>query len=359
MIKGEDMELKPDYAVIPGKTVRDSLEVLRMSQTELARRMSRPLKTINEIIKGKAAITADTAIQLEKVLGPSATFWNNLERQYRETIARIKSDEELRGQEQYARRYPYKELAKDGFVEDTNDVVERIRQLQRFFGVGNLGAIRSVAPGAFRRSPTMSASPEALASWLRIGELKASRMHLGSYEPGKFKTALGIIRGCTTQVPAEFQPRMESLCAASGVAVVIHHQLSKTYAHGATKWLGPERALVQLSIRYGYADIFWFSFFHEAAHILLHSKRLDFIEGTMKKDEKEREADRYAAECLIPSREYRAYLLGLDFSDQAIHNFATKLGIDPGIIVGRLQHDGHIKYSELNYMRTKFVWAKA
>jgi len=83
-------QFTPDYAVPPGETLLETLEAISMSQAELAERMDRPKKTINEIIKGKAAITPETALQFERVLGISSGFWNNLERNYQETLARIK-----------------------------------------------------------------------------------------------------------------------------------------------------------------------------------------------------------------------------------------------------------------------------
>ena len=59
----------PTWAVSPGEVLVEALEERDMTQAELARRMARPLKTISEIATGKAAITPETAIQLERALG--------------------------------------------------------------------------------------------------------------------------------------------------------------------------------------------------------------------------------------------------------------------------------------------------
>jgi addiction module HigA family antidote len=86
----------PDYAIPPGETLLDTIKALGMPQAELAERTGSPKKTINKIIKGKAPITPDTALQLERVLGVSAAaFWNNLEKNYRETLARLAEQERL------------------------------------------------------------------------------------------------------------------------------------------------------------------------------------------------------------------------------------------------------------------------
>jgi HTH-type transcriptional regulator/antitoxin HigA len=91
-------QYNPDYVSPPGETLAEILEDREMSQAELADRMGRPKKTINEIIKGKAEITAETALELEKVLGTPAQFWNEREGRYRESLARKKENDHLRGQ---------------------------------------------------------------------------------------------------------------------------------------------------------------------------------------------------------------------------------------------------------------------
>lgn len=78
----------PDEVSPPGETLSEVLAEHGITQADLAERTGRPRKTIDEIIKGKAAITPETAIQLERVLGVPATFWNRRERQYREHLAK-------------------------------------------------------------------------------------------------------------------------------------------------------------------------------------------------------------------------------------------------------------------------------
>ena len=80
--------IESDLAIPPGELLEEELEERGMSQIELARRMGRPRQKINEIIKGKRAITPATALQLEQVLGISARLWLGLETDYRLTLAR-------------------------------------------------------------------------------------------------------------------------------------------------------------------------------------------------------------------------------------------------------------------------------
>ncbi len=91
MFEARGIAFRPNYAVPPGATLKETIEAMGISQAELAQRTGRSKKTINEIIKGKAAIMTDTAIQLERVLGVPASFWNNLERNYQETLERLET----------------------------------------------------------------------------------------------------------------------------------------------------------------------------------------------------------------------------------------------------------------------------
>ena len=79
-----------DMPIPPGDVLREELDARRMTQKELASRLGRPIQAINEIIKGKKAITPETAIGLEKALGIDARFWTNLEADYRLALARTR-----------------------------------------------------------------------------------------------------------------------------------------------------------------------------------------------------------------------------------------------------------------------------
>ena len=92
------------------------------------------------------------------------------------------------------------------------------------------------------------------------------------------------------------------LCAHAGVAVVFVQELPNTGISGSTQWLTPTKALVQLSLRYKTDDQLWFTFFHEAGHILAHGKRQVFLET----DQKDREEERMGTAPLTGERGGRA-----------------------------------------------------
>jgi HTH-type transcriptional regulator / antitoxin HigA len=366
MIEAKNEVTLPDYAVYPGETLRETLEGLNMTQAELAERTGRPKKTINEILQGKAAITADTALQFERVLGVPASFWNNLEKNYQEALARLREEEKLHSQKDWLNRFPVASMTKLGWIKKAATPALQLGEMLTFFGVADVAAWQRLweSPRAvYRRSPAWESSEYALAAWLRKGEVEAAKIPCAPYEARTFKTALEKIRSLTTETPVTFQPRMRELCASAGVALTFVSELSKTRVYGATRWLGAMKALIQLSLRGKSDDHFWFTFFHEAGHILLHGKRAAFVDFVPEKGDpvtvatdQEAEANVFARDFLIPPSAYRAFREEGKFGEAELRRFAKEIGIAPGIVAGRLQHEGAIPFNQANNLKRRFTF---
>jgi HTH-type transcriptional regulator/antitoxin HigA len=359
-------QLFSDLAVPPGEYLAEVIEDLQMSQVALAQRMGRPTQAINEIIKGQKAVTPDTALQLEQVTGVPAHLWTSLEEEYRLTIARHKEREQLEQEAELIDPQLYNAMVKLGWVKKVRDKPEKVRELWRFFGVAslhNLKDVKAYSP-AFRVSTTGTASPYALAAWLRKGEIEAADVSVSPFDANRLKAALPRLRELTLeQDPEAWKPKARALLAECGVALVILPHLPKTYAQGATFWLSPTKVVVQMSIRHARADIFWFSLFHELAHALFHGKRNTIVtlrQGAVYDDpilqQHEDEANAFAGNLLIPPNEYRKFLQAGDFSARAVAAFADEIAIPPGIVVGRLHHDKHLHPSRLNSYRDSYQW---
>jgi len=360
-------EYMPDSVSLPGETLQEVLDDRQMTQAELAERMGRPKKTVNEIVQGKAALTPETALQLERVLGVPASFWNNLEQNYREAQARKAEEERLASSGEWLRQIPVRRMVDLGWIEKKQGTVDQARELLNFFGVASPDQWRDVfeLPQAnFRHTSAFRSETGSLAAWLRKGTIEGQRIHCASFDRRRFKAVLADARQLTLERPEIFSRALVELCASAGVAVAFVPELPSCRANGATRWLSPNKALVQLSLRYKWADIFWFSFFHEAAHVLLHGKREVFIEGedggaddVAKK--KEAEADRFAAQTLIPAKELerlRPRGRVKTISRARVQSFAREMGIHPGIVVGRLQHEGWLPFTHLNGLRARLAW---
>lgn len=357
-----DERVLSDLAVPPGELLAETLETLGLSQAEVARRMDRPTQAVNEIVKAKKAITPETAIQLERVLGVPAHVWLGLEVAYRQTLARRADRERLLAEVPLARAYPYAAMAELGWVPRTRAAEERAAHLLGFFGVASLSKVPPVAAAAaYRVARGKTPSLPALVAWLRKGELDGRRLETQSFEAGRLRDALPALRPLTMDMSAAGVAKIQTRLAECGIALVFVPHLPGTHASGATRWLSPDKALIQMSIRGKWADILWFSLFHELGHVLLHGRAEVFIEWEAARrplDDQEREADQFARDSLIPPREYDLFLQRTPRpAAAAVADFACRFGVHPGIVVGRLQHDRKLPHSHLNGLRMKLTWS--
>ncbi len=350
----------PDTASAPGETLEEVLESRGMSQAELAERTGRPKKTINEIVKGKAAITPETALQFERVLGIPASFWIAREQNYRESLARAKEAFEFERQADWLDHIPYRAMVRLGWVAAHREKARQLEEVLRFFAVASPSSWQGVwgATGlAFRRSPAFDSVPGAVVAWLRKGELEAAGQKPAEYDADAFKRALERVRLLTRELPRDFASVVTGECNAAGVCVAFVPELPGTRVWGATRWLTPTRALMQFSLRYKHDDHLWFTFFHEAGHIVLHGRRDVFLEDDGgEQNEKEAEADAFAREWLIPDARYRVFRRLGAFTCAAASRFAFELGIASGIVVGRLQHDGLLERTQCNHLKKRVDW---
>jgi len=348
---------EPDYvdAVPPGDTLKETLDVKGLSQSDLSTRTGLAEKTISQIINGISPISLDTADKLELTLGIPARFWNKRELTYREALARAESTERLKTETTWLRELPLKELIQRKFITASDSKPELVRQALRFFGVSNVAAWREtwVTPCVqFRGQKVQKRHPGKVAAWLRMGEIKAESIECQAYDGKKFREALREIR-CYANKPADkWYPAMLRLCAEAGVAVVFVKQIPGASINGATKWLNKDKALIMLSLKHKTDDHVWFTFFHEAVHVLKHGKKLMFIDDDQtSNDTLEEEADRIAGDILIPPS--CASELPRLRGRVEIKAFARSAGVSPGIVVGRLQREKYLSYKMCNDLKEK------
>ncbi|MEA5616377.1 helix-turn-helix domain-containing protein [Cronbergia sp. UHCC 0137] len=356
-------QYNPDYVSPPGDTLLDVLEEREMTQAELAELTGKPKKTIKDIIKGKAAITSETALQLESLFNIPASFWNNRERHYREFLVRQKEKERLKSQVSWLKIFPVKDMIKYGWICRCDDKLQQLQEVLNFFAVGSFKEWEKkwcINHVYFRKSSTFDLDFAAVVAWLRRGEIEASEITTNFYDSQKFRESLQKIRSLTVKPPEIFQPEVVRLCAKAGVAVVFLPELPRMRTSGTTRWLNSDKALIQLSLRYKTDDHLWFTFFHEAGHILLHGKDNFFFEGksvtSIEDQDKEKEADKFSENILIPPDQLKEFLGSQPPTKANIMEFASQIGIAPGIVVGRLQHDKVLPPNHCNDLKQKFEW---
>lgn len=354
----------PDWVSPPGDTIADLLEERQWTQQQLAEYLECTNKYIKELIEGKVSIDETIALKLEKVLGSTAKFWLNRESNYRSELLRIQEEEQkLQKWVTWLEKFPVKELMNLGSITkyriEPKNKPSLVRELLYFFDVSSpeewLNNYETMEV-IFRRTCQEKSDLGAISAWIRLGEIQAEEIDCPQYSKQKFEEAVRKIRTLTILSPQHFTPQIQQLCREAGVVFILVSSIPKAHISGMTRWLNTNKALIQISDYGKRNDRFWFTFFHEAAHILLHSKQdifLDEFDGEENlESEQEREANEWAREFLIP-HEYSSELDQLK-SKESVINFSKRLGIHPGIVVGRLQKDCLIEQSQMNELKTTF-----
>lgn len=335
----------PDTVTHPGVTLEEKLTETGMSQKEFALRTGKPEKTISLVISGQSSITPDMAVVFEKVLGIPASFWMKRQQLFDEAVARQKARENVASSMEWAKRFPYQEMAKKGWIQATRMIEEKTERLLAYFSISSAQSweklyMEQASTASYRISLRHTTEPEAISAWLRQGDLEAKKMPTSPYDPKKFRSSLKDIRTIMVRQPDDFFSRLQDICLSSGVKVVYTPCLPHAPVNGCTRWLG-DNPLIQLSGRRKRNDIFWFTFFHEAGHILKHGKKEVFLETKDHHDcdsEKEQEADRFAIEHTLTEAEEQEIIESLPLTPDDILHFSGKFNTHPAIIVGRLAH---------------------
>ena len=350
-------EFQPTWTSAPGDTIDDVMRERGLSVAQLSKQLRCTPEGVAELLQGRATITISLARRLERAIGASVEFWMTRDLQYRENALRSKDEEK-----EWLSALPVGDMIKFGWIHPVPRPSEELAACLRFFGFPDIPSWRKNYETinkmvAYRTSTSFESSPAAVAAWLRQGEIESQSVDCGPWDLDRFRYSLGRIRGLTRyKDPKRFLPKLKQCCAESGVAVAIVRAPSRCRASGATRFLTREKALLLLSFRYLTDDHFWFSFFHEAGHLLLHGEDGLFLEGIAESREKEeKEANEFASLALVPA-ELRSEMLDLPARYRDVIRFATRAGISPGLVVGQLQFHKRINPEQLNRVKRRFAW---
>lgn len=349
----------PERVLPPGLTLLEVLEERAMTQSDLATRTGLSAKHINQIAKGTASISPETTILFERATGVPAAVWASMETAYQLDRSRSKEAERLTLDLDWLQTLPLTELVKRKRIQTANYTVDTLREVCNFFGVADKASWEALweRPTAYRRSKAFASDPAAVAAWLRIGEIEAAKIDCRPFNKANLLASLDVLRSLTCQSdPTKWVPRLQSVCADVGIAVVFEPEISGARIVGATRWIQPDKVLIQLSLRHRWSDTFWFTFFHEIGHLLLHSKKDVFINDQGPHSGAESEADAFASQLLIPRR-FEDRLSALH-TDDDVKEFSKELGVGPDIVVGRLQFEKRWPYTRGSALKRRFAFAK-
>lgn len=352
------MTFQPDWVCSPGESILAAAQARDWAVDELEERLGLCAGSFEDLRRGSRIVDAELARRISRLLGGSESFWMRREQIYRHRV----QGSSLAVAEQWAKAANLTDLVKFGWIDEELASVDKLVASLQFFGVSsydewmiNYGAkLRAVA---FRSGNNELYNFPTLA-WLRRGEIEALAADVPRWDRSRFEDSLKDARTLTKlKDPQVFLPRLKAICASAGVCLVVAPAPKSCSAHGATYFVRNELPVLQLSFRFKTDDQFWFTFFHEAAHLIKHDRSLIFIEGEdFISTPEEEEANKFAADFLIP-REYRDYFDDFATNSKSIMRLAVKLGISPGIVVGQMQHSRIIPFSKYQWLKRRFTWS--
>lgn len=345
-------QYSPDIVFHPASTLNEKLEEMGMSRKEFALRTSKPEKTIIAVLKEESSVTPEMAVLFENVTQIPAQFWINKQARYNEYIAREKHKGVIAEASEWAKQFPYAEMAKQKWVDSTRKAEEKTINLLSYFGVASHNAweklyVETELKVAAYTSLKQSHQPHAISAWLRQGEIQAKQIEAPTFNLKMLKSNIPAMRQLMVNQPMNFFELLQKSCLEAGVVLLFTPKLPKVPLSGSTRWLS-NTPLIQLTARYKKNDSFWFTFFHELGHIILHGKKyisLENIDFAAADPKKEEEAHQFAVSYTFTNEQEQEILQNTTVSEQDIIDYAKKFNTHPAMIIGRLQHDGYIHYS--------------
>lgn len=345
-----------DWATPPGATIAQLLSDAEISLSSFQESIGFSEQDVARLLRGDIVVDSLTAQDLARIVGGSTNFWLKREDGYREAVEQCKRVEPA----SWLTDLPLREMKAWGWISRSkNDMCSALD----FFGVDSprswyLKYNSELGEVAFRKSRSMGRMGP-ISAWLRRAELIAAEVECTNWNASRFVASLELCKRLTTErEPAVFMPELQRICASAGVAVVFARAPTGSGISGATRFLSSNKAMLCLSFRHLSDDHLWFTFFHEAGHLLLHGEGSTILEAdeSGQAQQREVEANQFARDFLVPS-EYRARLVAARNSRFEIARLARKLGVSPGILVGQLQKDGAVGFNRMNRMKRRYSWA--
>lgn len=356
-------EYKDIVAFHPGYYIADIIDDMGISQAEFAARMGTTGKTLSKLINGQANISNDLARKLSTMMGTSVEVWQNLQNTYDKKIIEILQAKELDAQKDIVRQIDYKYFVEVAGLPNTKDVFEKIVALCNYLMIADLRIL--LQPDFlvnFRSGTSRDTEKKIINSraWIQTAINMAKEIETRPYNAERLRSYLPELRSMTLQRPDVFMPRVREVFAECGVAFVLLPHLKNSGINGAVKWITDERVVLAMNNRGLDADKFWFSLFHELKHVFQQKTKTVFISSTVEEmktinNRLEEEADRFSSNYLISPIDFKRFAPSKYTSDEEIVEFAKSIGIHPGIVAGRLQHEKIIPPNRCSKLKEKYI----
>jgi HTH-type transcriptional regulator/antitoxin HigA len=355
-----------DLIIHPGETIGDILEARNMTQAELAVRTGVSPAFIGSVIAGRKDISSKFAIALEYALEVPKSFWLNLQARYYAELLEYDeentiSDEEIIIRNDLNEIVSY--LRKHNYIPAKETINQSIIALRRIFKVSSLCNLENIpSASAFRISSKDRINPCILGAWIRMCQINECKFEEDkTFDPDKTDSLAAELKKLMSSnfEGTELNQKIKKVFYNYGLDFEIVQHFRGAPVQGFLYKRADNRIKICMTIRRAFADIFWFSLFHELGHIYNGdlSKSSKFLDDGNDKI-KEYAADKFASDKLLDSKAYDGFISNYKNapSYELIRDFAFSQNVPPFIVIGRMQREHIIKYQEYAFAKTRYKW---
>lgn len=356
-------EYKEIMAFHPGYYIAEVIEDMGISQEEFAIRVGTTPKNISTLVNGQINLSNDMAKKLSAMTGTSVDVWLRLQGEYDKKIIEIEKQKDLDAQKEVITLIDYSFFIRYANMPATRNANEKIDNLCKYLMISDLRILKQPDFLVNYRTGIPTVETKNIINsrvWLQTAINLSREIVTEPFNAEKLKSFLPELRTMTIKEPKEFVTRMQEIFSQCGVAFVLLPHLKNSGVNGAVKWVSKDRVVLAMNTRGAYADKFWFTLFHEIKHVFQQRIKTTFISSTSDEledmnAELEEEANKFSSDFLIPPNKLKAWGPTPYTSDNEIVAFAKSIGIHPGIVAGRLQHEKIISESRCSKLKEKYT----
>lgn len=341
-------DLAPAVAFPPGDYIKEALEARGWTQEEFAEIIGRSPNFVGQLVNGEKAVTPRTAKELGAALRTSAILWLNLEAAYRLHHSQDPVPTRINRQARLREKFAVREMVRRGWIEASNDPDVLEGQVIRFFGIPDIDATPKLDIAAKMVDYPQELTGPQLAWLFRVKQI-AEAMPMRPYSERALRDALSELS--RLRASAEDTRLVPRILADCGVRFVIVEHVPSSKIDGVCLWLkgkanGP---VIGMSLRLDRIDNFWFVLRHEIEHVLQNDGQMKAIVDSdvvsiIPVEERivsaeERHANDVSSEFCVPDHEMKDFINRYNplFTAEKVVNFARRIGVHPGLVVGQLQ----------------------
>lgn len=343
----------------PGLVLQEKINSMHMSRSELAARTGVTEKHISTVINGNKGISPAFAKKLAYAFDEQASVWLNLQAKYDAYCAEIEAENNVSDEEKnilHSLKDVIEYFLEQGIMHNHCGDTEKVLQLRKILCVSNLASVPKITYNAAYRAQIKSntaVNPFVLFAWQRMCELETKNIETeGNVSKEKLEAAVPEIKKILLLSDTHKMLKLlQGKFAECGIALKIVHNFPGAPVQGFIKESWDDgQTILCLTLRRKRMDTLIFTLFHEIAHVLNGDLSVRFVDFTDEKSEMEKNADERARNMLIDPELYRKFVLSRSnyTTESGIEQFAKTAGVRPSVVVGRLQNDGWLEWSQFN-----------